>query len=195
MIQDSKGYVPSTTGSYVTVLTVPEGYHCKVTYFLAAASGSVTIDAKWSDGQDYSFLHSKNMNAGDLVEFGGEVGKFLVMHAGDTAACREAEALIPGIVTAAVKKGYGIHSALHLTKENARALIRKKAEEAMSKIKEITPYTVEPNPEPPLYVFRQVGKGGGLELSDDGKGTRITAPNTVEYYGDDLIAVLKMGTY
>ena len=84
MIQDSKGYIPSTTGSYVTVLTVPEGYHCKVTYFLAAASGSVTIDAKWSDGQDYSFLHSKNMNAGDLVEFGGEVGKFLVMHAGDT---------------------------------------------------------------------------------------------------------------
>ena len=80
----SKGYVPTTTGSYVTVLTVPDGYHCKVTYFLAAASGAVTIDAKWSDGSDYTFLHSKNMNAGDIVEFGGSEGKVLVMTEGET---------------------------------------------------------------------------------------------------------------
>ena len=80
----SKGYVPTTTGSYVSVITVPAGYHCKITYFLAAASGAVTVDAKWSDGSDYSFLHSKNMNAGDLVEFGGSNGKFLVMTEGET---------------------------------------------------------------------------------------------------------------
>lgn len=79
----SKGYVPTVTGSYVTVLTVPAGYHCKVTYFLAAASGAVTIDAKWSDGSDYSFLHSKIMIAGDLVEFGGN-GKYLIMTDGET---------------------------------------------------------------------------------------------------------------
>ena len=80
----SKGYVPTTTGSYVSVITVPTGYHCKVTYFLAAASGSVTIDAKWCDGSDYTFLSSKNMNAGDLVEFGGSEGKVLVMTEGET---------------------------------------------------------------------------------------------------------------
>jgi hypothetical protein len=80
----SKGYIPTTTGSYVTVLTVPAGYHCKVTYFLAAASGSITVDARWSDGSDYSFLHAKNMNAGDLVEFGGSEGKFLVMSENET---------------------------------------------------------------------------------------------------------------
>lgn len=80
----SKGYVPTVTGSYVTVLTVPSGYHCKVTYFLAAASGAVTIDAKWSDGSDYTFLHSKNMSAGDLVEFGGSEGKYLIMTEGET---------------------------------------------------------------------------------------------------------------
>ena len=80
----SKGYVPTVTGSYVTVLTVPTGYHCKITYFLASASGSVIIDAKWSDGSDYTFLHAKNLNAGDLVEFGGSEGKFLVMTDGET---------------------------------------------------------------------------------------------------------------
>jgi hypothetical protein len=81
----SKGYIPQVAdnGNYVSVITVPAGYHCKVTYFLAAASGAITVDARWSDGSDYSFLHSKNMNAGDVVEFGGN-GKYLVMTDGET---------------------------------------------------------------------------------------------------------------
>lgn len=81
----SKGYIPDVAdnNTYVSVLTVPAGYHCKVTYFLAAASGSITVDARWSDGNDYSFLHGKNMSAGDLVEFGGN-GKYLIMTEGET---------------------------------------------------------------------------------------------------------------
>jgi hypothetical protein len=81
----SKGYIPlvADNNTYVSVLTVPDGYHCKVTYFLAAASGSITVDARWSDGSDYSFLHGKNMSAGDLVEFGGD-GKYLVITEGET---------------------------------------------------------------------------------------------------------------
>lgn len=81
----SKGYIPlvGDNNTYVSVLTVPEGYHCKVTYFLAAAKGSITVDARWSDGSDYSFLHGKNMSAGDLVEFGGD-GKYLIMTEGET---------------------------------------------------------------------------------------------------------------
>jgi len=82
----SKGYIPlvADNDAYVSVITVPDGYHCKVTYFLVAAKGAVTVDARWSDGTDYAFLHSKNMNAGDLVEFGGSEGKFLVMTEGET---------------------------------------------------------------------------------------------------------------
>lgn len=81
----SKGYIPDVAdnNTYVSVLTVPAGYHCKVNYFLAAASGSITVDARWSDGSDYSFLHGKNMSAGDLVEFGGN-GKYLIMTEGET---------------------------------------------------------------------------------------------------------------
>jgi uncharacterized protein (AIM24 family) len=81
----SKGYIPlvADNNTYVSVLTVPTGYHCKVNYFLAAASGSITIDARWSDGSDYGFLHGKNMSAGDLVEFGGD-GKYFIMTEGET---------------------------------------------------------------------------------------------------------------
>lgn len=81
----SKGYIPQVAdnGTFVTVLTVPDGYHCKINYFFAAAGGSVTIDARWSDGSDYSFLHGKNLSAGDIVEFGGD-GKYLIMTEGET---------------------------------------------------------------------------------------------------------------
>jgi hypothetical protein len=80
----SKGYVPTVTGSYVTVLTVPSGYHCKINYFLCAAGGAVTVDARWSDGSDYRFLKGKNLNAGDIVEFGVSENQFLIMTEGDT---------------------------------------------------------------------------------------------------------------
>ena len=79
----SKGYVPTVTGSYVTVLTVPAGYHCKIDYFLCAAGGAVTVDARWSNGSAYRFLKGKNLNAGDIVEFGGN-GKYLIMTDGET---------------------------------------------------------------------------------------------------------------
>jgi len=118
-----------------------------------------------------------------------------VFHSGDTASCREAEELIPGVVTAVVKKGYGLHSAAHLSKERARALIREKAQQAMVRIGEIAPFTIEPGPASPFYVFRQVAYRGERTVSDNGTDKRVTAPDTVEYYGDDLLAVLRRGTY
>lgn len=65
----------------------------------------------------------------------------------------------------------------------------------MTRIAEIKPFTVPPRSESPLYVFRQVIDGVQLETSDDGKGRRTIAPDTVEHYGDDLLAVLRSGTY
>jgi hypothetical protein len=81
----SKGYIPqeADNNAYVTVLTVPSGYHCKINYFLCAAGGSVTVDARWSNGTNYRFLKGKNLSAGDLVEFGGD-GKYLIMTDGET---------------------------------------------------------------------------------------------------------------
>ena len=82
----SKGYLPQAAdnNTYVTVLTVPSGYHCKVNYFLCAAGGAVTVDARWSDGNDYRFLKGKNLNAGDIVEFGASENQYLIMTDGET---------------------------------------------------------------------------------------------------------------
>jgi D-amino peptidase len=169
-------------------------------FFVGGHSKSDTPDGVLSHtwGKSVKAWYVNDLEVGELgicALIAGYHGIPYLFHAGDAAACREAEALVPGVVTAAVKKGYGPHSALHLSKEKARGLIRTKAREAMSRIGDISPLTIDPCPEPPRYVFRQVARQGELELSDDGKGTRITAPDTVEHYGDDLLAVLKRGTY
>jgi hypothetical protein len=82
----SKGYIPQAAdnNTFVSVITVPSGYHCKINYFLCAAGGSVTVDARWSDGQDYRFLKGKNLSAGDLVEFGSSENQYLILTEGET---------------------------------------------------------------------------------------------------------------
>ena len=60
-----------------------------------------------------------------------------VMVAGDVAACREAEALVPQVQVAAVKEGINWGSAVHLHPEKARALIREQAKRAVRSLKEI----------------------------------------------------------
>ena len=97
--EGSKGYVAQAAdnGTFVTVLTAPAGHHIKVTYFLVAATGAVTVDAKWvKSGTDVVFLHAKNMNASDLVEFGGSEGKFLILTDQDTiqVKCSAADATV-----------------------------------------------------------------------------------------------------
>jgi phage gp45-like len=73
-----------TTGSYVTVLTVPDRLPLQIKLLLLAQQvAAVTVDARWSDGADYRFLKGKNLSAGDIVEFGGD-GKYLILTEGET---------------------------------------------------------------------------------------------------------------
>jgi len=172
-----------------------------VCFYVGAHSRSGTADGvlahSWSH-KDVKAWYVNDLEVGEIGVAALAAGYFRIPFAflaGDAAACRETEALIPNVVTAPVKKGYGTHSALHLTKEQARTLIRQKARETLGKLAEIQPMSVPPRPTSPRYVFRQVTTHTNLETSDDGKGTRVIAPDTYEHYGDDLLTVLKRGTY
>jgi D-amino peptidase len=81
---------------------------------------------------------------GHLGALFGEYGTPLVFVSGDTAACREAEDLVEGIVTASVKQAAGRFGAYSLSPESARSLIREKAAEALSKRDAISPVIVAP---------------------------------------------------
>ncbi|MBN1671490.1 MAG: M55 family metallopeptidase [Kiritimatiellae bacterium] len=86
---------------------------------------------------DYYKLNGKPI--GEIAQFAlwmGGLGLPLIFLSGDDAACREAEALIPGITTASVKRGLSRNSAISCSAEEARRRIREGAKLAVERQKE-----------------------------------------------------------
>lgn len=96
----------------------------------------------------------RNMFINDVVigELGfnayvaGHFGVPVIMVAGDDGACREAEALIPGIVTAAVKQSISRSAVKTLHPTKAHALLAEKTGEAIAKRHTIQPLVPPKNP-------------------------------------------------
>lgn len=87
-----------------------------------------------SQGVDYYKLNGKYI--GETAQWALYMGAFgvpVIFLSGDTAACREAEKLIPGITTCAVKDGISRGCAASLSLLAARKLIRAKMKEAVLK--------------------------------------------------------------
>jgi len=94
---------------------------------------------------DYYKLNGRLI--GEIAQFAlyqGALGLPLIFLSGDEAACREAEELIPGITTAAVKKSLSRQSAVSLSAQAARELIRERVALAIKKQQE--------NPLPPFTI-------------------------------------------
>lgn len=82
---------------------------------------------------------------GEIAQFAlemGALGRPMIYLSGDTAACREAEELIPGIVTTSVKEGLGRNAALCLSSAAAQAKIKADVLRAVAQYKK--------DPAPPL---------------------------------------------
>ena len=71
---------------------------------------------------------------------GASYGIPTIMASGDTAACKEADKLIPGIECAEVKQGFNATSGIMLSHPAALALIHEKARRAMERLPEFKPY-------------------------------------------------------
>jgi len=74
----------------------------------------------------------------------GHYGVPMIFVSGDHYACEEIKALIPGIVTVAVKRGLSRRSAISWAPQKARELIREGVKEAMAKLDQIPPFRLEP---------------------------------------------------
>lgn len=84
---------------------------------------------------------------GELGIFAFVAGAFGVptlMVTGDTAACREAEALLPGVTAVAVKEGYSRYSALSWSPTRAREMIRGAAHDCIARRAKVKPLVFEP---------------------------------------------------
>ena len=106
----------------------------------------------------------------------GEIGIFMfvagafgvptLMVTGDAAACREAKALVPGLVTVAVKEGYSRYSALSWAPKRARKMIRAAVKECVAKRARIKPLVFEP---PFTYQEDAFPAGSDASASDPAK--------------------------
>ncbi len=81
---------------------------------------------------------------GEMMLLASEYGVPTVALSGDEAACREAQALVPGIATAAVKQGLSRTAAIHLHPEVARGLIREAVRQGVARRQEVPLFRLPP---------------------------------------------------
>lgn len=128
---------------------------------------------------------------GELAQFAlfcGALGLPMIYLTGDCAACREAEELVPGIVTTAVKEGLARNYAISLPAVEARRLVRAGAARAAQQQKK--------TPLPPLIwpgpfvlekrYFHTDAADGQMRIP----GAERIDSQTVRFRGDDILDVL-----
>ncbi len=138
---------------------------------------------------DYYKLNGKPI--GEIAQcalYFGALGLPFIFLSGDEAACREAEELVPGITTVAVKKGLSRGSAISLSAVEARRRIREGMELALRRQRQ--------NPLPPLtwegpfvlekrffhtHIADRAASQPGVERVD---------AQTVRLRGDDILELI-----
>ncbi len=179
-----EGWPFGLDGSFDAVMWV--GQHAK-----AGTPRAHLAHTQWFN---YLDLAINGVSIGEFGQFAlcaGELGVPAVLACGDEALCREAQALVPGIVTVAVKQGttpddgaelttteYMRHnlSAIHLHPEVARELIREGAKEALLRLRKGRPplVTLRP-PYERMTLFRPEERGQPRRVDRASHPTSIAA--------------------
>ncbi len=146
---------------------------------------------------NYEQQRQWNLCGRKVGEFGafaaicGVHGVPVIMGSGDDKFCAEARALLPGIETAQVKKGIGLHCARHLSTKCAREKIRETAQRAVAKLAKSKPEIYRPSGPP--YVFRLKMNEQQNPILRSGVELRAISDTEIELRGDDLLAVIGSG--
>lgn len=124
----------------------------------------------------------------------GYYGVPLLMVAGDDCACREAEALIPNIVTAVVKESLTRSAVKTLHPKKAQQLLREKTKEAIENRGNVEPLT--PPEEPVLKIeFTNYGQAElaammpGCTIEEGTTIVRFAAKDILEAYRAMLVMI------
>lgn len=112
----------------------------------------------------------------------GHFGVPFVFCAGDLAACREMEELCPGCVTVPVKLGLGLMCGVTVTPAKARQMIREGAEEAVKRIGQVKPLSIQ-GP----VLFRQEWKQPQFDPERPPRYGRVIDSHTHEIEAEDMV--------
>jgi D-amino peptidase len=156
--------VPSTLG-------LDSSYSALVFIGRHAMSGADKGILAHEEGWD---LRNMWVNGILVGEFGNRVflaagfGIPTIMVAGDTAACKEAGALVPGIECAEVKSGFNATSGIMLSHQMACDLIRQKAQRAMERLSEFKPQQLSQPVEMKIQLSHLLGSNYDRDLVSRG---------------------------
>ncbi len=132
------------------------------------------------------------VKAGEIAIVAAVAGYFdvpLVLVTGDKAACLEAEALIPGLETVAVKEGLSHGAAVSVTPVKARMMIKEGVKKAMLKTSIIPPFKVE-KPVELVVEFTEENKSSAETLSKR-TGVKKIDNRTIKIEENDLLEALE----
>ena len=107
----------------------PEIARCDVGLMLGQHAMAGVADGNLSHTQSSMSIFAYTLNGqpiGEIAQFAlylGAIGLPVIFLSGDDAACREAEALVPGITATSVKKGLTRHSAMSVAASVAQQRI------------------------------------------------------------------------
>ena len=133
----------------------------------------------------------KGVNIGEIAQFAlshGALGLPMLFLSGDSAACREAEELIPDITVAAVKEGVSRQAAISLSQKQAHKLIRAGIRAAVCKHRE-TPLPSLVRDGPFVLEKRFLFTENADVYDSDPRYERIDA-KTVRICSDDILKVI-----
>jgi D-amino peptidase len=108
-----------------------------------AMSGAENAILPHSNSREWRLVTVNDVPVGEFgmsALVGASFGIPSIMVSGDTAACKEADKLIPGIECAEVKSGFNATSGIMLPHAEALTLIHDKARHAMEHLAEFKPY-------------------------------------------------------
>lgn len=134
------------------------------------------------------------LNGTQVGEFGlratlaGELGVPTIFLSGDAAACAEARALVPAIVTVAVKEGTGWESAECLPPRETRALLETGVQRALAR-RDAIPPVAPPGP----VVLEITSKDFFHALGKVGQGGTRVDLKTVRFEAPDLLTLARRG--
>lgn len=154
------------------------GYHAMAgthNAILEHTMSSGGIQNWWMNGQKVGEIA---LHAGVV----GDHGKPVILVTGDDKACAEAEAFLPGVVTATVKKAITTFGASLLPPAKAVALLEEKAALAVRRLAEIPPY----RPARPVQMRIEVTERTQLPSLIQHPYVRLVDGHTFEAEGADV---------
>jgi D-amino peptidase len=164
------------------------------TLFVGQHAMAGTPDADMNHTQDSLSITSIMLNGeliGEIAQwalYAGSWGVPAIFLSGDEAACREFQALVPGGVTAAVKRGLGRSTAVSLSAEEARRRIRDGARTALER------HRAKPFPPvvrtPPFVLEKRFFTSQDAERYLERADAKVLDPLTVRISGADIRGII-----